>query len=698
MSIRDKRFLAAINQIIHQEIQKGNLPSSKEFAYKFNQYLRTHDLSQPSYQYQAVRSGQTVSSNQHNQNMMEIHNDLSLLYDNIIDIYNRLASYFTSFTTGRDNIEYQINDVESKLKEMILLYNGVGYLNTVFDVFNDTTKVDVSTTSAEVDIKNHQAAIPSIKGSTIRIIPSASAVAQAMPDTPANVLYHTISGNPNDALVDQQDQTWQIVALSENQETVSYGYFINFANAQDMNQIDLDLHLIKSTHVQIDFTPDNLNWFKLPYYENGVDISTPYSFIFPSITCQAMRIVLTKNEPDMESSSLNYPETTAGKLYYEYVFGIKSLKMYHLEFPPSAILYSKPLQVKSNTPFTIDKVSLNVDEVLPNGTDIKYWIALPPENDGDDPDWKAISPVNRSHPAYDQIIDFNNITDDPPSQFIIDPSISIGEYEQSSLYANGIKFYKIGEIHNKKIIDGTERLFIGRNTWSKQYFTGAFDDNNTHIPSMNDWVSPLSNIVQSHTDMVDGKAGLVLSNETNTLNTSYQFKCGVFCNQKETLFSAIPASTEPIAIYLNGNLLYSGIPTTTSTINYLLKNGWNEIIVLLYTRQSGTANGTTLDLNFDPRNYGTNVYSSATPMQKVALFDLRYNVKSNDQTKYALQTSGEDTQVIINYAVPGLSYDFYFNYVDGDAKDTILFKAEFDRDPNISGLSPYLNSYHLQFS
>ena len=85
-------------------------------------------------------------------------------------------------------------------------------------------------------------------------------------------------------------------------------------------------------------------------------------------------------------------------------------------------------------------------------------------------------------------------------------------------------------------------------------------------------------------------------------------------------------------------------------------------------------------------------------MEKVSLHDLRYNIKSNDRNKYALEVVNEKSYVILNHAVPGLEYDFFFNYVEGEAKDTVLFKAEFLKNEQHSTISPKLKSYRLRFS
>jgi hypothetical protein len=286
-----------------------------------------------------------------------------------------------------------------------------------------------------------------------------------------------------------------------------------------------------------------------------------------------------------------------------------------------------------------------------------------------------------------------------PDTFSINPSISIGEYELENLYANGIKFYKIGEIEGRKIIDGTERLFIGKDTWSMKSYEYQHVDHATHVPAIEDWIRPENSVKESFVKITDGKPGLLLNKTRTSVATNYMFKLGVFSGKDKELVAAIPTSLDPISIYVNGEIVFKGIPSASSKANYLIQSGWNEIIVLSYNSKSvGTVNGSTLDINMDIRKYGSNVYSKAKAMDKVSLFDLRYNVINTDYDKFALQEVNGKTYVVLNSAMPGLEYQFFYNYIDGEVKDELLFKAILTRDDSITETSPKLKSYRLRFS
>jgi hypothetical protein len=176
------------------------------------------------------------------------------------------------------------------------------------------------------------------------------------------------------------------------------------------------------------------------------------------------------------------------------------------------------------------------------------------------------------------------------------------------------------------------------------------------------------------------------------------FTVGVLSEKFQDVQSSIPASTEPITVYVNGNQVFSGIPDRNSKVPFTFNFGWNEVVVLLYTRNVSAANGVTLDMCIDMRKLGANTYSQAKPMELVSLHDLRYNVKSNDRNKYAIEVVNNTANIILNHANPGLQYDFYYDYIQGDIQDTILFKAELSKNDTSSSISPKLASYRLRFS
>lgn len=697
MGIREKRFYRAVNRILQEELQRGNLPSSKEFSWRLHNYLQNRNLSRPDFEFRPAREGATAKAWDYNQSMQEVKGDLSTLYEGTIDLHNMLSKNFSKFEVDKGKLEYEINALEGKLKELILLYSKNGFLNSVYDVFDDMEKVDSEATTAQVDIKAHEVSIPEVKNTSRKLSPAAAVAFSLLPEVEKEVELKPISGTPRNALTDGMNETWQTMAHAKHKQEVAGYFYVDFEEKQFLNRVEVALHGATPTLVRVEFSPDNLNWFTLPYHEEGRKVAESYRFDFPTIEAHKIRLFLSKSEPDEQSAAKHFPGSQ-GEAPYKYIIGIKHLGLYELSYPPKAELVSMPLtvDVREGVPFSINKVSLSVEEEVPSATNIRYWVAIPPVN-GRPPEWKALSPVEREHAQDDQIIDFRNITNAPAAQLGIDPAKALTEYEAEKHYANGIRFYSIGQVDNKQVIPGSERLFVGRNSWGVKRFQLTQSDHDKHVPSIGDWQQE-QDLVHDYVPIENGKPGLLLEKATHEEAWNYRFTAGVFSEKAQEVKAAIPVSTEPIAIYVNGEEVFRGLPDTRSKVAYRFNYGWNEVLVLLYTRNTESANGATLDLGIDVREYGANVYAQATSLQAVSLHDLRFNVKANDRERYALEQVNDGFRVLLNHAVPGLTYDLFFDYVEGTAEQTILFRAEFSKNEQHSSVSPKLKSYRLRFS
>ena len=223
------------------------------------------------------------------------------------------------------------------------------------------------------------------------------------------------------------------------------------------------------------------------------------------------------------------------------------------------------------------------------------------------------------------------------------------ESEIIELQANGVAFYSLGSIEKRKIVPRTERLYMGKDAWSVQKTVENFGE--THIPSLDDWKKPSNDIVRNVIPIKEGNRGLILQDEQFTQHTQLYYGMGIFYEGKEQVLSTIPSSTEPIAIFLNGEKLFEGIPSSQTNVNYKFKQGWNDLTVLVYVQNLNK--DCTIDLGFDPIRVSTHCYSSSQFLEKVSVFDLRYNTKNNDWSKYALMRKMERfiLWLIIHYRV-----------------------------------------------
>ncbi|MRB78930.1 hypothetical protein GH844_27875, partial [Bacillus thuringiensis] len=78
--------------------------------------------------------------------------------------------------------------------------------------------------------------------------------------------------------------------------------------------------------------------------------------------------------------------------------------------------------------------------------------------------------------------------------------------------------------------------------------------------------------------------------------------------------------------------------------------------------------------------------------------DLRYNTKNNDWSKYALYEKEGKVYIVVNHSLPGVTYDFYYDYVDEVEHRRIQLKIVMKQFSIGQYTTPVLRRYTLQFS
>lgn len=681
INIRQKRFTVAVNKILQEELQKGNLPTSKEFATRLNKLLREQDLGSPEYNFKRVRNSELAESAFYNDVVAKIQKDLMILYENTFAVHNELQGKFNWFEVEKNRLEYTARKLEAELQEKILLYGKTGYLASVFDTFDDVSKVDTED-NVSIDIKNHQVTLKQQENTSFLINPACK-INFSMPSTSVSTFKKIpISGKIEYALNTNNNETFQEVWLSKT-EGPADGYInVDFQDKQILNRIDVSIHTLKDVTVYIEFTVDGINYYHLPYYSEGKITNSSLSFFFPTTEIKSMRIWIRKQESDKE---VVHPQGYS----YQYLFGVKKIQFFQLSFPANGEIVTKMLTPNTDENFSIGKVSLVTEEEIPDGTDIEYFVRVD-ENET----WKAISPVNRESASAPSVIDFKYVVKGSPTSLGIKSNTSGQEAEIIELQANGISFYSLGSIEKRKIIPRTERLYIGKDAWSIQSTEQDFGA--THIPTMNDWKQPSNEITKSVMPIKEGNRGVILQEEMFTKHTQLYYGMGIYYEGQEQVLSTIPSSTEPIAIFLNGEKLFEGIPSAQTNVNYKFKQGWNDITVLVYVQSLNRS--CTIDLGFDPITVSTHCYASSQPLENVSVFDLRYNTKNNDWSKYALYEKDGKVYIVVNHSLPGVTYDFYYDYVDEVEHREIQLKISLKQFSVGQYTTPVLRRYTLQFS
>jgi hypothetical protein len=679
MSIKQEQLKQVVNNIIKEELQNGKFPSSQTVLWRVSKYLQEHDLNKPQNQLRIARTNYPIDPEDYNTSIAEIVNDLSIVYKCLLEFQNKALQSFDQFEIEKKKYEYQVDNLEKELKEIIDANTNNAFKKSAYDIFTNMEHINFNDTDANVDINNKEVTIAKASGNSIKLHPdSRTKVSFSLPSK-QGVVSRTATGDIANILNNMENMVWQQEIETSSQEEIDGTLLIEFPSIVSINQIDMSLHSIKESTLVVETSKDGEVWSVLPRYTTPIRALDKVSLIFPTMPVMKIRVIIFKSEADKLIVSKD-------KSQYIYLYGIKNISFYQTSYKEKSTLTSNVFDLTDSDIFTIDKVSLIADADMPNGTSINYYVAL----ESDDPQWIPISHADDQHPKYSKVIDFHNIETAYPEIYTFDSTMSIENVRQlNNLNVNGVKFYKLGTVTDNMIIPGTERLFFGKNAWKIDTFIQERAAG--YVPSAADWVGQQYNTSYSK---VSGKIGVVSANQTFTANSNVRYSCSIYSSDEQKVASYKLICNLPCSIYMNGELIYTGVPNGNVNVDYYFKQGWNDILILTYT--SGTT--IVLDIGMDIVKKGQRMYAIGTPYKLASLFDLQYNIRNNRKDVYAITYINDEAVLVVNNYITDMDYEFFYKYTtQANTKTRILLKAELARNNSVTQLSPKLKSYTLRF-
>jgi hypothetical protein len=381
-----------------------------------------------------------------------------------------------------------------------------------------------------------------------------------------------------------------------------------------------------------------------------------------------IQVILSKIEADKQK---------LGK--YQYYFIVDNIKLDTVRYSMESDMISKPIGIGSN----INKVSLSVDAVMPTSTSIDYYVAAK----SDDPTWIAISPEEATNKVNPTVIAFNTIETDQRLSIQISDEISNDAYEMKNYSVNGQHLYAIAEIDNTEIT--AHKLYKGMNAWKVESLAMTANGTQTHSV----FISNPSIITTKYVPISDDKPGLILNNQQIATNAIMNYSTTICREAGDTVYKEIVAASHPITVYLNGVILYSGTPSSGTTITYPFKKGSNLLEVIINV--NGTPAACSADLNLSLFSIGSIICANKAPMKSVSLFDLRYNT-NNQYNAYTLYYVDGKYKVIVKDPNLAIRYDLVYDYAVVPVEE-IIVKATLRREQSTVDTTPRLLAYEVKF-
>lgn len=411
MSISTTYASLILEQIIKEILEEGTTPTVSEITERYETYLQDNDLDGPLFDYDtySVAKGEASSAAKMASTNSSIRNDLNALYRHLLTLSEQSMINFDRWQAESSLVEKRLNQLNERVNSLLLVSKDTaGYLNYVYDNFNDLSKVDLSYTTAYVDPGKGLATVrTSTTGITLLDLTNLQEQ-----DIEFNVLTRTnlVSSSQSNKskrvyAFSDKNNYWQERVIMSKPIPVSVELKVKLStSAVDISKIEIDLHSASATSaVQVTplYSTDNFSWQQLPIVNVTASITDKYVFQFPEVSAKYVKFIMTKQGLDSVKNNV-----------YIYEFGADLISFYAEGFTADTgfDLVTQPLYINdaiTGTPQQFNKVAMEVCEDIPTDTTIDYYVAA--SNDSTLPVtsgmWIAIDPTTRTSPVYPTVLD-----------------------------------------------------------------------------------------------------------------------------------------------------------------------------------------------------------------------------------------------------------------------------------------------------
>jgi len=324
--------------------------------------------------------------------------------------------------------------------DLLRLSDANGYFLGSFDTFKDLNLVSQSSTTAAIDLGTESVRLPRSQGVSNRLdLSHLRTVFQApltiLGDTKTHLVRSkTLPGMGFGNCFDSLQTSWQQEIVSTLPDDLACEITFDLTPDKSPARITslvIDPLLSNASLSGAMYSPDGLNWIPFPQLREREFDGIKVRIYGPQESVVSIRLQFLIDRPARQ-------EADGSSTYY---LSLKEIEVYKEGFVESAVLVSNTHVPNAENGFTtIDKVSLKVDEELPENTDIEYEVA--PSTDPTA--FRKISPINRRRVDIPDVIDFDQMVEvfsqNNPNEII---TTSLYTFPDSSTTRRGIEFHEV---------------------------------------------------------------------------------------------------------------------------------------------------------------------------------------------------------------------------------------------------------------
>lgn len=699
-NIQKKRFL---DNLYKKYYADGNIPSRQEILKDFNDYFSINTAGFPlKVEYDSLRASNKTNPDLLNRIMAYSLYNVDILYDFIFENNEQLMSTITALNKRLQNLKSSRADLESKVDELLFANgNTDGFFYSYAEQFNNTSAIDLALSSAYVDVDKKYAALSSINSSNFNTL----TVDNIVSNSPSIVLRengviinNSVSSIGFENIFDGLTDThWSFEHHSSSINYITLSINIPLSSNLIISRIEGKLVTTSpvSILVRANYT-DTSKQSEFKEFSSRKDFGS-FSLSVPAASYSSVDLVLFKTEPDLIVANASSP--------YLYKFGIRDIIIGSKHYDKKGIIVSSPISLPEvdNKNINIDMVSMEVSEQVPDGTEIRYYVAQDynQPTSANDFNWIPISPKDSISQGNDSVVQFSG-TNKNRLKILTNASgenlqlIGINTEAKNvneknpvyNLYPNK-NVYRVARLNQQEEYISPV-LYSGIDSFTHYY--SLTSSSSSYYKDLNYWSTQIQNSESSlFKSTLKEQLGSIYPGTNSPTNGYIKTKILVENEVKANYIVSKINSDFNLAVYLNGiNIVDLPIGTLNKPIEWNFSAGVNDLIVTYDKPNTGYVSFNLIE-GSSLNQYGTIFTESFYYLDP---FD--FSIKATEEDYYfTIDTIYGSKEILSSRKIDSIS-NFDYTSKKANSVKSIRFKAEFNRFNN-PFTSPSLHSVKLKF-
>lgn len=466
MRPRKAQIKKAMEEILLEELKNNTIPNANELTNLMYDYFNQNPPGKPTFKGIEVDKKSKTDFEEYTKALDAIEFDLDTLFKSGISQMEKLLNRFVENKMQHGKIIKDMKKVNNKSNDLLSKVKGYSNINEKYNLQFLSANDFKQNSSAYIDLKDNNLKLkPNLYKSHKASINNINLESISNEDKITISHIHDI----NNAKNDYSNQSWMLKTKPKKDFTDELtaqhvALLVELKEERNINRINLSSNTREKSLVTIKYSQNEEDDFNsIQSTRNKNYLEDNINIYFEPIKAKYFYIILTKEYTENEDK--------------EFIFSLSDISLYKTMYEHEGKTITEEKSISDE--HTIDKVSLEADEMLPEQTNAYYYL------EADDSKYNFV-PKDRADNNEEKFVNFNStevnnldMSNKKEKEFV----------DHLSLYGKG--FYSINDKHNKipnNIVKSETKVFKGINQWHKQVYQFHRDEN--HRVSISDWTNP----------------------------------------------------------------------------------------------------------------------------------------------------------------------------------------------------------------